>query len=418
MTKKNFIALTSLLMITSISVGGGLLKGKKVEQVKAIDSPYSITDSQYEVAFFEQYCTNSTNIIDNEHYSYSGDKPIGVHAIGGNQYGIAGNSSANLKKTNFETNLMGGVNETLTWRFSGMNTKWKSSPNRLYVQLENNSSNWNICNSTSFPQSTSPDEYALGQLVIATGKAKGASLVSTSVIQNIQDMSFYWRSSYSTKVLLCYQLENETEWKVFHTMNMNDSEKIVGNYSGTRGWDTYGYTTFNSSSWSTKELCGANAKIAFVCTEAPTESGNFPLSAILINANNAAVRYLNLLSYHDNVCSDNGVDKTFDLNKGQNDNVHNQDLFQLATERASGDFLAQYSVAGTKTNESTALGLYNHLVLSIPALGSVKTSSARFYNPLGNNKDSTAIMVVTILSVVSVSSIILLVVSKKKKRVL
>ena len=103
MTKKNLIVLASLLMVTSISVGGGLLKGKKVEQVKAIDSPYSITDSQYEVAFFEQYCIDSTDIINTEHYSYTGDKPIGVHAIGGYQYGIGGNSSANLKKTNFET---------------------------------------------------------------------------------------------------------------------------------------------------------------------------------------------------------------------------------------------------------------------------------------------------------------------------
>ena len=79
-------------------------------------------------------------------------------------------------------------------------------------------------------------------------------------------------------------------------MNMNDSEKIVGNYSGTRGWDQYGYTTFNSESWTTKELYGADARIAFVCTEAPTESGSFPLSSILINANKAAVRYLNVLS--------------------------------------------------------------------------------------------------------------------------
>ena len=248
MNKKNLIGIGAL----TLALAGSLVFlgfPKKAEQARAADlSPYSIGNDEYEVAFFEQY-NDVANCISTEDYSYANDQPIGSNTIGGHLYGTYGNSASNLKQTKYETNLMGGVNGDLVWRFSGLNVKGKSDPNRLYIQLENNSSNWNICNATSFPQASSPDEYALGQLVTAAGKAKGASMVSTTVIKNIQDMSFYWRSSYSTKVLLCYQLENETEWKVFHTMNMNDSEKIVGNYSGTRGWDKYGYTTFNSDSW-------------------------------------------------------------------------------------------------------------------------------------------------------------------------
>ena len=177
-------------------------------------------------------------------------------------------------------------------------------------------------------------------------------------------------------------------------MNCDDDLRIAGNYSGTHGWDAKGYTTFNSESWTTKELYGANAKIALVI--AGKESGNLPLSAILINANNAAVRYLNTLSYKDNICSANGTNMYFDLNKGQSDGVHNQDLFQLATERAEGSFLADYIVVGGKTTEYYALGLYNHLVTSIPALGSVKAASSNYFMNMNNNANVAIIVSVSV----------------------
>lgn len=413
---------SKILLIPALLLGVGVLGGtavamanSKVATVARADasSPYAINDAMYEAAFFEQY-NDVANCIDTEDYSYANDKPIGKNTIGGHLYGTYGNS-ASLKQTKYETNLM-GVNETLQWRFSGLNVKGKSGPNRLYIQLENNSSNWNICKASSFPQETSPDEYALGQLVTAAGKAKGASMVSTTAITNIQDMTFYWRSSYSTKVLICYQLDGETEWKVFHTINMDETtEKILGNYSGTRGWDTYGYTTFNSSSWTTKELYGATAKIAFVCTEAPTESGSFPLSAVLINANNAAVRYLNMLSYQDHVCSDNGTDMQFNLNKGQSDKAHNQDMFQMITERADGNFLANYALAGTKSSETTTLGLYNHLVASIPALGTAKVASSNFFQQLVVNNNTLPIVIGGVLVVAgAIAAGVVLSLRKKK----
>ena len=332
-------------------------------------SAYTIENDEYEIAFFEQY-NDVANCISTEDYSYGNDRPLGVDSIGGHLYGTYGNSGSKLKQTNYETNLMGGVNEDLKWRFSGLNVKGKNNPNRLYIQLENNSSNWNICNSSSFPEETSPDEYALGQIVTAAGKAKGASLVSTTVIKNIRDLSFYWRSSYATTAFICYQLENETEWKVLHKMSMNESdEKIHGNYTGTHGWDTFGYTTFNSETWTSKELYGANAKIAFVCTEAPTESGSLPLSAITINSDKAAVRYLNALTYKEGITTTNSM---YDLHLGQADKRHNQDLFHLATNHVSGSFLKGYELQGSETEIKNAKDFYNSLVTEIPELGDAK----------------------------------------------
>ena len=393
--KKKFLLIPALLL--GVTALGGIAismtnnsvdKAAKAEEL----SPYTITDDMYELAFFEQY-NNVANCVSTEDYSYANDRPLGVDTIGGHLYGIGGPVAANLKQTAYKTNLKGGVNETLEWEFSGLNTKGKSGPNRLYIQLENNSSNWNICKDTSFPQATYPNEYAIGQLITAAGFAKGAVMFSTTAIKNIKDISFYWRSSYAKRAFIFYQLDGETEWKTLHSMNMNDSEKIVGNYSGTRGWDTYGYTTFNSESWTTKELYNKTAKIAFACTEAPTESGSFPLSAICINANNAAVRYLNTLSYKDNICSSNGTNMFFDLTKGQSDKVHNQDMFQLATERADGSFLANYTLGGDKTSEYYALGLYNHLVASVPGLGDAKSANANFFQMTMGNASNLAVII-------------------------
>lgn len=411
MTKKNLIVLASLLMVTSISVGGGLLKSKKAEQVRAEEnSPWTIADNSFEAGFFEQYNGGVKN-------GYQDDKPLheSKNALGGHLWGSYENGLQ--KNYNGKELYSGIVDAPLKWNFSGIRSTrdWENTGNLAdggltYARLENNSSDANMYN---FAEADFPDEYAISHLLYdGTTINRVGGMVSTTAIPNIQDISFYWRTSYTRRAYICYQITGETEWKVYRTITCDDNLHLVGNYTGTRGWDAHGFTTFNTSTWNEHELKGSTAKLAIVI--GGKESGNLPISGICINTNNAAIRYLNTLSYKDGVCSTS----QFDLNLGSSSYRHNQDLFQLVTEHADPTILENYIVVGGHTSEYYALGLYNHLVTSIPALGSVKTSSARFYNPLGNNKNSSAIMVVTILSVVSVSSIILLVVSKKKKRVL
>ena len=290
---------------------------------------------------------------------------------------------------------------------------------RISLRIENSSTSRNICSPTYFSETEFPDEYALGQLMLTHSNIdRAGAMISASVIKNIQDISIYWRTTYTSKIYICYQLNGTGDWKELHSMsdsNIDDGVPIAGNYSGERGWDAHGYTTFNSSSWTTKELYGADAKLAFVI--AGKVSGNLPLSAICINSNKAAVRYLNALSYRDHVCSENGENNYYNLYKGVSDNTHNQALFQLATEHADADFLAQYEVAGSKTSEVNALGLYNHLVTSIPSLGEVKASSARVNGGFGNSSDNSATIAIVVISAVSISTITLLLVLKKKKRV-
>ena len=348
-------------------------------------------------------------------YGYSIDRPLETNSLGGHMYG----SYDDAVQSNKEYDLKIGVNTGLKWKFTRICAKSDTSTKITYARLQCDSSTGTITNTTAYPEATYPDEYALGQVMAGKSLTRVGAMISKVAIKNIQDISIFWRTTYTERIYIMYQIEGETEWQQLHSMtdsDIDDSVPIPGNYTGSRGWDAHGYTTFNSSSWTDKPLYGANAKIA-ILTAGKAVSGNFPISAILINSNKAAVRYLNTLTYKDHVCSENGTNNYMNLNKSVSDYVHNQALFQLATERADGNFLQEYICTGTKSSEYYILGLYNHLVTSIPALGSVKTSSARFYNPLGNNKDSTAIMVVTILSVVSVSSIILLVVSKKKKRI-
>lgn len=391
--KTKFLLIPALLLgATALGGAAVALAHKNVARVaKAAElSPWTITDDMYECAFLEQY-NDVANCISTEDYSYANDKPIGNNTIGGHLYGTYGPVPNSLKQTNYLTNLM-GVNETLQWRISGLNVKGKDNPNRLYVQLENNSSNWNICKESSFPNSgDTADFYAIGQLIVGKGYAKGAAMITNTPITNIQDLSFFWRSSYTQKVYIVYQLDGQTEWKILDGTGSSD-----GNYTGTHGWDAKGYTTFSSGSWTTKELYGATAKVGLACTEAPTESGSIPVSAVLINANKAAVRYVNMLSFHEHVCSSNGTDLSFDLSKGQSDKVHNQDLFQLATERAEGSFLGDYINVGTKTSEYFVLGLYNHLVTSIPALGSVKTASSNYFMNMTNNASVVIIVSISV----------------------
>ena len=248
---------------------------------------------------------------------------------------------------------------------------------------------------TLYPQATHPDEYGIASL-FSSSYNHVAAMYMTTPINNIEDVIIYWRSSYTKRAYICYQIDGETTWQRYADIQRADNGDIKGNISGTRGWDTFGYQVSKSSSWATSSLKGATARIAIACTEkSSSEEGNFPVSAILINPNKAAVRYLNTLTYKDNICSDNGENKYFDLNKGQSDNVHNQDLFQLATERADGSFLANYICTGTKTSEYYILDLYNHLVTSIPALGSVKTPSSNFFNTMNLGNGANVALIVS-----------------------
>ena len=186
-------------------------------------------------------------------------------------------------------------------------------------------------------------------------------MIMDSYIDELNDFSVFWRSNaYGTKFAICYQIYGG-EWQRL-------SNTVAGNYTGTRGWDAHGYSTFKSDGWKTKDLYKQKVRLAFAVTNSGSDHGNFRPSAIVINANKAAVRYLNTLSYKEGACSDT----TYDLRKSAADNVHNQDLFQLATEKASGEFLAEYSVAGTTTSETNVLSFYNYLVREIPDLGSAK----------------------------------------------
>ena len=392
--KTKFLLIPALLLgATALSGAAVALSHKNVARVaKAAElSPYTITDSMYEVAFLEQYMSSSS--LDS--YSYVDDKPLGgKNAIGGHYYG-----DGITTPTDVVTNLNSGVNETLQWKISFGRVRGKADPNRAYFQLESSASH-NLKDSTAYPQADYPDEYAIANL-FSSSYYHVSAMYTTTAIENIEDVILYWRSSYTKRAYLCFQVEGGS-WTRYADINRNSDGKIIGNLTGTRGWDTYGYQASKSSSWASSPLKGATAKIAIACCEMVnkngevTEEGNFPVSAILINPNKAAVRYLNALSYQDHVCSSNGENLFFDLNKGQSDNVHNQDLFQLATERADGSFLADYVCAGTKTSEYYVLGLYNHLVTSIPALGSVKAASSNYFMNMTNNANVVIIVSVSI----------------------
>lgn len=389
---KSKLLLIPAMLLGVTALGGaavGLAHNNFAREAKAEElSPYTIGDDSYEVAFLEQYMSSSS--LDS--YSYVNDKPLGgKNAIGGHYYG-----DGITTPTDVTTNLNSGVNETLQWKISFGRVRGKADPNRAYFQLESSASH-NLKDATAYPQADYPDEYAIANLFSSSYNHVSA-MYTTTAIKNVQDVIIHWRSAYTKRAYLCFQVEGGA-WTRYADINRNSDGKIIGNLTGTRGWDTYGYQASKSSSWASSPLKGATAKIAIACCEmvasgtTVSEEGNFPVSAILINPNNAAVRYLNALTYQDHICSSNGENLFFDLNKGQADNVHNQDLFQLATERADADFLANYVVAGSKTSEYYLLGLYNHLVTSIPALGSVKVASSNFFNKLAMGGTNVALIV-------------------------
>lgn len=416
MNKKNIFGIGVLTLALAGSLT--LFSSRKVEEAKADEiSSSTITDDEYEVAFLEQYMTSSSL----SSYSYQDDKPLGGNnALPGHLYG-----NGVTKPTNYVGNLNSGVNTSLNWDITFGRINGKSGPNRAYFHLESRE-DVNIKDATTYPEATKPDEYQIGHL-FGSDYLHVSAMFTTTAIKNIQDISIFWRSSYTKRAYICYKLDGENSWKRYVDIARYDADDgagnkagdLKGNYAGTKGWDAHGYLTSLSSSWNGHELYGKTAKIAIACTEkttkngAVTEEGNFPISAIIINQNKAAVRYLNTLTYMDDICSDNGENKYYDLNKGQSENVHNQDLFQLATERAEASFLANYLCTGSKTSAYYILDLYNHLVTKVPGLGSIKAASSRYVVSNTNKTNNVAIIVVS--SVVAISAVSILCFIKKRK---
>ena len=347
-------------------------------KAQAEESPWSITDTSYEVAKLES----------ESHHDHPFDST--KYLLGDWLYG-------NGEQHNITVDLkMHGITETpMTWKFNLVKGYQKGGTTRYTTLLRasNSSGTYNICNATEYPESTNPDEYAIGQLLAGKEMTFGGAMISTQYFDTVEDLSFYWRYTEASRIYVCYQIEGQS-WKI-----LEGTSSVSGNYSGTRGWDTYGYTTFNSGSWKTKELYQAKAKIALVV--AGTKACDVQLGGVVINASRSADRYLNALTYQQNICDDSAVTS---LKKGTADSFSNQDVFQLATENADGNFLANYSVVGSKSTESNALHLYNYLVTEIPALGSVKVASS---NVLGimNMNNSANIAVIASVSVAAAAVI-------------
>lgn len=359
MKKKFFIGAITLASVAILATGAAIASQRLFKSTNAV-GPYSFENTGYEVAFMEQF-------NDGTAYGYSIDKPLEGNSLGGHMYG----SYDDGVQANKEYDLKIGVNTDLKWKFSAIRAKSDTSSKLTYARLECNSSDKTITNTEKYPEATYPDEYALGQIMTGKSMTRVGAMISKVAIENIQDISIYWRTTYTERIYIMYQISGETEWKQLHSMtdsDIDDGVPIAGNYTGTRGWDAHGYTTFNSSSWHDKDLYGATAKIA-ILTAGKSVSGNIPISAIVINQERAAVRYLNALTYRDNICTDGNL---IDLHKSTSDYSHNQALFQLATERVSGSALAEYDLAGTKTSDLNALSFYNHLVTAIPGLGQTK----------------------------------------------
>ena len=384
------VSACALAFVAAMPNGGVAAKRVSAEGASAI------TDSEYEIAILESYNGGSE-------YGYTNDKPLAENnLLGGHMYGGVGGN----RQEDFSTNLMTGVNETLTWRFTCGRCKNDTTKGFVVFGIETHGTTGNILDETKYPEGT--DEYAIAKLTIgsSTNLTECSAMIMNSYIDCLEDFSVFWRdNAYGTKWAICYQVEGG-EWQRL-------SNTASGNYTGTRGWDAHGYCTYISSSWTGKDAYRAKVKLAFAVTNIGSDHGNFRPSAILINNNKAAVKYLNALSYREGVCSNS----SFDLNKGQSDNVHNQDLFHLATERANASFLANYELGGTKTSETTALGLYNHLVSAIPGLGSVKSSSSiRFFNGIASFDNGNMIVVIAVVAAATLLSTGFILIAKKKKQ--
>lgn len=387
MKKRNILTIGTLFATLAVSVGLSIKPGNAM-QAKADGEygPYSIAESSYEVAMLESYLATAD--------TSSTDLPLGEKLLAQYLYDSGSESYSGTMTRSLDAHRVSDerLNPSLEWKIDCFKPFFNSGVMRFLLRA--GTSSINMYDSTQFGEGT--DEYALTSVLQAadpTYTVRGGAMISNTVMTDIQDISIFWRYTDCRRFFVCYQLENTTEWKILTTFNMQDSGIIEGNYRGTRGWDAYGFTTFNLDNWNTHELKGANAKIAFVASH-NTFEGNMQLSSLLINANKTAVRYLNYLSCRDKLCTTEGGNYK-DLHLTKNENSHVQDLFQLVTEKADPSFLASYTVKGTKTTEKTALGLYNHFVSTIPGLGNVKVPNASVMGGLfsGNSTNATIVLV-------------------------
>ena len=399
---KNVIGISALLLTFGLGVAFAS-SSKNVVKADAATDVYSIENDQYELAMMEGY-GNDDRPIDSE------SKLLGLYLY---DSGV---------QVNYSSNLLFGVNDSLQWRFSSVRGYYNSTDKYYNVILrtgtkytvteKDDTTGGNICNTdNTVAYGADTDEYKIGADI---SYDYAGAMISKTVIKNIQDISFYWRyaSSSLLRGYIYYQLENQTTWQRYVQIRNDTSGRVAGNVSGSRGWDTYGYTTFNSSSWSSHPLHGANAKIAFVVA-ANSLGKEIQLSAVSINASKGAVRYLNALSYRNNICTDGSA---FDLTKSVSDSSSNLYSFQLATEHADGNVLANYTVNGSKTSETTALGLYNYLVTSMPVLGDVKAANSRVFNIVATFEDNGALVVVISIASLAAAGCSLLAIKKHKKQ--
>ena len=380
-----FIPALVLGLVAGVGAAVAMAKPQRAEVARAESSPYTISDSSYEVSLLE---SKSHHDHPFDHSKYL----LGDYLVG------------NGERNNWTKELMMGVTDTPnTWRFNLVRGYQSGNRYTTVLRASNSSGTYNICNTTQYTEADNPDEYAIGQLLTGQGMTFGGAMISTNAIEDIRDLSFYWRYTEASRIYVCYQINGDV-WKI-----LEGTSSIQGNYSGSRGWDTYGYSTFESGSWTSKELYGATAKIALVV--AGTAACDVQLGAVAINVSRAAVRYLNALTYHENIC-DNASD--IDLHKGEGDGASNQYAFQLATENADGAFLNNYSVVGSKSDHSNALSFYNYLVTAVPGLGSTKAPSSQMMLVKSNSSNIIAIVCIS-TSVVAIAAGGLLISLKKKK---
>ena len=383
-----FIPALVLGLVAGAGAAVALAKPQKAEVARAETAPWAIADNTYEVAMLESY-SHHDHPFDHSKYVF-GDWLYG----NGEQHNI----TTDLK--------MHAITETPnTWRFNLTKGYLKGVTTRYTTLLRasNSSGTYSICNTSEYTEADNPDEYAIGQLLAGKSMTYGGAMISTNAYEDIRDISFFWRYTEAERIYICYKI-GDAEWKI-----LDGTSSINGNYTGTRGWDAHGYTTFNSGSWTSKELYGATARLALVV--AGTGACDVQLGGLVINASRAAVRYLNAMTYHDNIC-DNASD--IDLHKGESDSACNQYSFQLATEHADGAFLNEYSVVGTKTQHTNALEFYNYLVAKIPELGSAKAPSSQMMLVKSNSSNIIAIVCIS-TSVVAIAAGGLLIGLKKKK---
>ena len=384
------------LLSTAFLAGGLLINNKTSIRPASALGPYSIADTAYEAAIFEQYCGGSE-------YGYGNDKPLGSNFLAGHLYG--GNGAASL--SNYSTSL-NGVNESLTWTFTNVGA-YNPNPYDVCYLILKNTSYENATNSEYENYNEDLHNIILNFKGVSDPATSGyfGAMISDVAITDINDLSFYWRSdnAYSSSVAVFYQLYDEGE----HAFGTWTRLMSSANTDGTRGWDAKCLSTFNLPGWQSHELHGSTAKIALALRGG--SGADARLGGVLINYRNSAVRYLNALSYRTGMC-DGEDDKSIALDAS--DNRHNKDFFELCTEHLSNsdaEFLVSYTVAGSHTSAPNALDLYNDFAKFLSKSPLSANQSVLFFD----NKNNSLVIAITVssLSIIALGTFL---VSKKTKK--